>query len=90
MCVSFLSRVIEQTTFLQFNELMGSFLNKLLCGFEKMHATWHVVFHCLQRWQIHVSNSEFIAAVLINLSKAYDCLTHNFITSNFKKSNYDL
>ena len=77
MCVSFLSRVIEQTTFLQFNELMGSFLNKLLCGFEKMHD---VVFHSLQRWQINVSNSEFIAAVLINLSKAYDCLTHNFIT----------
>ena len=90
MCVSFLSKDFEQITFRQFNGFMGSFLNKLLYGFEKMHATWHVAFHCLQRWQTYLGNSEFIATVLIHLSKFFDCLTHNLIILNFKMSNCDI
>ena len=58
---------------------MNNFLNELLCGFCKAHLTQHALFKLLQAWQRELDNSKFIANILMDLSKAYDCLPHDLL-----------
>ena len=58
---------------------MDTFLNKLLCGFRKAHSTQHALFKLLQRWQKELNNSGLVSAILMDLSKVYDCLSHDLI-----------
>ena len=62
---------------------MDLFLNRLLCGFRKAHSTQHALFKLLHSWQKGVNNSAFIGTILIDLSKAHDCLPHDLITAKF-------
>ena len=67
---------------------MNNFLNELLCGFRRAHSTQHAPFKLLQAWQKELDNSGFIGTILIDLSKAYDCLPHNLLIA--KLGAYDL
>ena len=58
---------------------LNNFLNELLCGFRKAHSTQHALFKLLQAWQKELNNSGFIGTILMDLSKAYDCLPHNLL-----------
>ena len=58
---------------------MNNFLNELLCGFRKDHSTQHALFKWLQPWQKELNNSGFIGTILMDLSKAYDCLPHDLL-----------
>ena len=63
---------------------MDLFLNKLLCGFRKAHSTQHALFKLLHSWQKELDNSGFIGTILMDLSKAYDCLPHDLIIAKFE------
>ena len=63
---------------------METFLNKLLCGFRKAHSIQHALFKLLQRWQNELDNSGLVGTILMDLSKAYDCLLHDLIIAKFE------
>ena len=72
-----------------------TFLNKLLCGFRKTHSTQHALFTLLYRWQKKLDRSGLVDTVLMDLSKAYDCLPHDLIITKFEayglsKSSFNL
>ena len=79
-----LSKVFERVIYNQLGKYMGTFLNKLLCGFRKAHSTQHVFFKLLQRWQKELDNSGLVGSILLDLSKAYDCLPHDLIIAKFE------
>jgi len=54
-------------------------LNKLLCGFRKGHSTQHALIRLVQKWQSCLDNNEVVGTVLMDLSKAYDCLNHELL-----------
>ena len=58
---------------------MDLFLNKLLCGFRKVHSTQHGLFKLLHNWQKELDNSGFIGTILMNLSEMYDCLPRDLV-----------
>ena len=67
---------------------MNNVLSELLCGFHKAHSTQHALFKLLQAWQKELDNSGFIGTILMDLSKAYDCLPRNLLIA--KLGEYDL
>jgi len=46
----------------------------LLCGFRKGHSTQHAILRLLHLWQRALDDSNIVGTVLMDLSKAYDCL----------------
>ena len=74
-----LSKVFEKIMYDQLYIYMNNFLNELLCGFRKAHSTQHALFKLLQAWQKELDNSGFIGTILMDLSKAYDCLPHDLL-----------
>ena len=74
-----LSKVFEKIMYDQFDEYAETFLNKLLCGFRKAHSTQHALFRLLQKSQKELDSSGIVGTILMDLSKAYDCLPHDLI-----------
>ena len=79
-----LSRVFERVIYNQVGKYMDTFLNKLLCGFRKSRSTQHDLFKLLQQWQKERDNSGLVETILMDLSKAYDCLPHDLIIAKFE------
>ena len=66
--------IYEQTSY--YFEL---FFNEILCGFRKVHSTQHALFKLLTSWQNSLDRGGIIGPILMDLSKAYDCLPHNLL-----------
>ena len=79
-----LSKVFEKIMYDQLYEYAETFLNKLLCGFRKAHSTQHALFRLLQKWQKELDSSGIVGTILMNLSKAYDCLPHDLILAKLE------
>ena len=79
-----LSKVYEKVIYNQLSEYSDSFLNNILCGFQKSHSTQHALFKLLQSWQQVLDNGGFISTILMDLSKAYDCIPHNLLIAKLE------
>ena len=79
-----LSKVYEKVIYNQLSDSSKSFLNKILCGFRKVHSTQHALFKLLQSWQQVLYKAGFIGTILMDLSKAYDCIPHNLLIAKLE------
>ena len=79
-----LSKVSEQIIYNQLGKYMETFLNRLLHGFRKAHSTQHALSKLLQWWQKKLDNSELVGKILMDFSKAFDCLPHDLIIAKFE------
>ena len=68
----------------QLYEYIEHFLNQLLRGFRKAHSTQHAIFRLLEKWQKELDSGGFIGTVLMDLSKAYDCLPHDLLIAKLE------
>ena len=57
----------------------NSFLSKYLCGFRKGYSCQYSLLNMLRKWEKSLSNSDIVGAVLMDLSKAFDCLPHDLL-----------
>ena len=60
----------------QLMQFAGSILSILLCGFRKGLSTRNALLHFLEKLLNGRDNKKFAGAILIELSKAFDCLIH--------------
>ena len=79
-----LSKVYEKVIYNQLSDYSNSFLNNILCGFRRAHSTQHALFKLLQSWQQVLDNGGFIGTILMDLSKAYDCIPHNLLIAKLE------
>ena len=73
----------------QLYQYIEHFLNQLLCGFCKAHSTQHSLFRFLQKWQKELDSGGFIGTILMDLSKAYDCLPHDLLIAKLEAYGLD-
>ena len=77
--LTLLSKVFEKVMYMQLYDYMENFLNHILCGFRKAHSTQRALFRLIQSWQKELDQSGFVGTILMDLSKAYDCLPHGLM-----------
>ena len=83
-----ISKVFERLIVNQLNAHFEPLFSKLLCGFRKGHSTQHAILNMIRNWQSAIANNQKVGAVLIDLSKAFDCLPHHLLLA--KLSAYGL
>ena len=79
-----LSKVYEKLIYNQWSDYFENFLNNILCAFRKAHSTQHALFKLFQSWQQVLDNGGFIGTILMDLSKAYDCIPHNLLIAKLE------
>ena len=60
-----------------------------MCGFRKGHSTQHALLNLLKNWQKTLGKSGVIGTVLMDLSKAYDCLPHDLLIAKLSAYGFE-
>ena len=79
-----LSKIFEKKIYKQLSNYTESFLSVLLCGFRKAHNTQHALFKLLYSWQKELEQKGFVGTILMDLSKAYDCIPHDLLIAKLE------
>ena len=58
---------------------MDNFLSKHQCGFRKGCNTQYYLLKMLEKWKSAVDKGKWFGALLTDLSKAFDCLSHDIL-----------
>ena len=73
------SKIFERCMFRQINEYMNVFLSRHQCGFRKGYSTQQSPLTMLEKWRSTVDNKKRFGALLTDLSKVFDCLSHELL-----------
>ena len=64
--------------------LMESKLSSNLCGFRKGYSTQHALLNMINNWQKTLHSKGKVGAILMDLSKAFDCLPHDLLIAKLE------
>ena len=73
--LSAISKIYERLMF----EQVKSFLSQYLCGFRKGYNTQQALVRFLEECKSVLDNKGFVGGILMDLSKAFDCLNHELL-----------
>ena len=77
--LSALSKVFERLMATQMLSFIQPNLSNLLCGFREGFSTQHALFRVVEMFRRTIDQSGIVGVVLKDLSKAYDCLSHDLL-----------
>ena len=67
---------------------MLPFINKMMLSFlstyRSRYSTWHVLLRLIEQWRACLDDNKVIGGVLMDLSKAFDCLPHDLVIAKLE------
>ena len=85
-----MSKLFERLINKQLSEFFESVLSKFQCRFRKGYGAQHCLLMMLETWKEASDNNKAFGALLTDLSKAFDCLSHDLLTAKLHAYNLDL
>ena len=73
------SKIYEKVLAEQFSEHFEGIFDKYLCAFRKGHGCQTTLLRLIEDWKEAMEKSHYVAAVLMDLSKAFDCFPHDVL-----------
>ena len=84
-----ISKIFERVLFEQMEKFSEKILSSKLCSFRKGHFTQHTFLNLLKNWQKTLGKSGVIGTVLMDLSKAYDCIPHDLLIAKLSAYGFE-
>ena len=82
--LSTLSKVFERLMLSQMLPFIRPSLSDLLCGFRGGYSTQHSLIRLVENCRAGLDNRNIVGMVLMDLSKAYDCLPHDLLIAKLE------
>ena len=79
--LSCVSKMFEKTYYDQMYSYFMNILSVYLSAFRKRYGCHHVLLKMLEDWKLALENGEHVGCILMDLSKAFDCLPHKLLIS---------
>ena len=73
------SKIYERSTNLQLSAHFENFFNPFLGAFRQGLGCHYTLLRLVEDWRGALDRHEYVAAVLMDLSKAFDCLPHDLL-----------
>ena len=85
-----LCKLFERLIIKQRSEFFESILSKFQCGFRKGYGAQHCLLMMLETWKEATDNNKAFGALLTDLLKAFDCLSHDLLIAKLHAYGLDL
>ena len=76
---------LHDQIYLYFNKIFSRYH----CGFRKSINTQHILYAVIEKMKILRGNKEFYAAILKDLSKAFDCIHYDLLIAKLNAHAFD-
>ena len=70
-------------------EKMNNLFSPFISAYRESYNTQHVLIRLIEEWRKILDNNYFIGAVLMDLSKAFDCIPHDLIIAKLAAYGFD-
>ena len=72
-------KIFERFLHSQIPSFLNEFLSDLISAYRTRYSTNHVLIKLIENWKTSLDKSLFNGAVLMDLSKAFDCIPHDLL-----------
>ena len=83
------SKVFERFVLNSMLEYVNSILSDHISAYRKGYSCQNVLLKLTDKWRQYLDKNEFVGAVLIDLSKAFDCLPHELLIAKLSAYGFD-
>ena len=84
-----ISKVYERCLYDQIPKYLETRFSKFQCGFRKGYSAQHCLLAMIEKWKTGVDNGGVLAALLTDLSKAFDCIPRDLIIAKLAAYGFD-
>ena len=79
-----ISKIYERSMHEQLSDHLNASFHPFLAAFRKGFGCQSTLLRLLEDWRKALDNQQCVGAILMDLSKAYDCLPHRLLTAKLK------
>ena len=83
------SKIYERIMHDQLSSYFDGIFDSRLCGFRAKHSTQHALIKMIGQWHQTLDTSGKVGAILMDLSKAFDCIDHKLLVAKLKAYGLD-
>ena len=70
--------------------ILNLFLSKYQCGFRKGYNAQHCLLSMFEKWKSAIDNKKMFGALLTDLSKTFDCLSHDLLIAKLNAYGFSI
>ena len=78
------SKILERIVCDQMQSYFRTLLSNLVSGFRKGYSTQHALFRVIETWKQSLDSRSVVGTILMDLSKAYDCIPHDLLIATLE------
>ena len=78
------SKIFERFLFLQMIPYFNNILSNFLSAYRERYSCQHVLLRLIETWRKCLDENNLVGAILMDLSKAFDCLPHDLLIAKLE------
>ena len=87
--LSVFSKIFEAVIKNQFALYLENIVSPFLSVYRENYSTQHVLIGLDEEWKKHLDNNEVVRVVLMDLYKAFDCVSHDLLLAKLPAYGFD-
>ena len=87
--LSHLSKIYDRCMHDEINAYFDNILSKFQCGFRKCYSAQHCLLYMIEKIRKIRDSKGVFAAVLTDLSKVFDCISHELLLAKLHAYSFD-